>query len=466
MPANIAFPTSSWPGDQGEGAGRLINVFADKEADKITWYRSPGLSAFADTGFSYPRGMLATDSALYVAVEGKLISINAAGVATAVGGALSGNLPVTMARNNKIPTPDIAIVSDAGAFTISGGSVVTWVDPDVGSPNSVSLLDAYFIFTYGDGSIISSDLNSTAINALSTAKAEANPDGIIRGTVSGRQFYAWGPSSLEIFDNAGTSPFPLARSTVVPVGLFGQWAIAGYEDGWDLSQIFVASDGTVRRLNGYQPERVSNRAVERDIQSVAVASTLRACVYTVAGNAFWVLSSPTWTWEYNATTGEWNERRSYGLTRWRGETSARAFGRWVVGDTQSTSILHIGSQWMGEGGDPLVARAEGVMKDFPARIRVPVVDFDFTVGQGVENSPEPNAVDPQVLLSWSHDGGATWSNPLWRPLGRQGDFKRQIRLFNTGRSTPQGVRFAWEIPDPAPFQFRGATVLNPIPRKP
>jgi hypothetical protein len=466
MPANVSFPTSSWPGDQGEGAGRLINCYADKEADKITWYRSPGMSAFADMGIGTPRGMLATESALYVAVEDELVSINSAGEATVLGGTLSGILPVTMARNNANPTPDIAIVSDVGAFTVSGGSVAAWPDGDVGSPNSVSFLDAYFIFTYGDGSIIASDLNSTAINTLSTAKAEANPDGLIRGTVSGRQFYAWGPSSLEIFDNAGTSPFPLARTTVIPVGLFGPWAIAGYEDGWDLSQIFVASDGTVRKLRGYQPERISNRAVERDIQSVAMASTLRACVYTVAGNAFWVLSSPTWTWEYNVTSGGWNERRSYGLTRWRGETSAKAWGNWIIGDTESTNVNYIGTQWLQENGDPLIPRAEGILKDFPARIRLPVVDFDFTVGQGVEASTDPDIQDPQVAISWSHDGGKTWSNPLWRSLGRQGQHDQQIRVHNTGRSTPQGVRFAWEIADPVHYQFRGARVLNPIARKP
>jgi hypothetical protein len=187
---------------------------------------------------------------------------------------------------------------------------------------------------------------------------------------------------------------------------------------------------------------------------------------TVAGNAFWVLSSPTWTWEFNATTNEWNERRSYGLTRWRGETSARAWGRWVVGDTQSTNVNYVGSQWMQENGDPLIPRAEGIMKDFPARIRVPVVDFDFTVGQGIEASDDEDVQDPQVALSWSHDGGVTWSNPLWRSLGRQGQHEQQIRLFNTGRSTPTGVRFAWEIADPVHYQFRGARVLNPLPRKP
>jgi hypothetical protein len=113
-----------------------------------------------------------------------------------------------------------------------------------------------------------------------------------------------------------------------------------------------------------------------------------------------------------------------------------------------------------------VARAEGILKDFPARMRLPAIHFDFTVGQGVATGEDPIETDPQVAISWSHDGGAAWSNDLWRKLGAQGESKRQIVVRNIGRSTPHGVRVAWVISDPVHFQFRGATVIEPIPRKP
>jgi hypothetical protein len=467
MPANVAFPTSSTPGFKpGEGAGRLINCYADKEGQQVVLLRSPGISPWGDATIETPRGMLATDAGLYVAVLDKLVSVNSGGVATVLANSMSGSAPVTMARNNKAPTPDIVIVGDSNAYTVSGANVIAYPDVDVGSPSSVASLGGYFLFTYGNGDIIASDLNSTAINTLSTARAESIPDGLLRVTVSGGRAFFWGASSFEVWYDAGTSPFPLARSEVVNVGLFAPWAIAGAQDGWDLQQIFVASDGSVRRLNGYSPDRISTRAVERDIQAVAVPSTVRACVYTEGGNAFWVLSSPSWTWEYNATTDEWNERKSYGLSRWRADMSARAFGRWIVGDTLSTNLGHVTSTAYDEFGAPLIARAEGVLKEFPARMRIPAVHFDFTVGQGVESGGDPVETDPQVALSWSHDGGADYSNPLWRKLGRQGQHKRQVVIHNIGRSTPHGSRIAWEVSDPVWFQFRGATVINPVPRRP
>jgi len=463
---NVTFPTSSSPGAKpGEGSGRLVNCYVDKDGDHVAYFRSAGLRAAADTGFSGPRGMLSTPTALYVALQDVLISYDKDGVVTQITSPLSGSKPVTMARNNAVPS-NIAIVTENGAFTITAGAIVTWTDSDIGSPNSVSSLDGYFLFTYGNGAIIASDLNSTNINTLSTAKAESRPEGLIRGTVSGRQFFAWAPGGIEVWDNAGTPQFPLARAAVIPVGLLGPWAVAGYEDGWDLTQIFVASDRTVRRLSGYQPERISTRAVERDIASVPATDLIRAFVYTSGGNAFWVLTSPIWTWEFNATTSEWNERRSDEMSRWRALTSAKFNGRWLAGDVASTSLLEITSASLDEAGAPLKALAEGVLKDFPARMRVPALHFDFTTGQGREAGLDPIETNPIVALSWSHDGGASWANPLFRKLGRQGDFGRQVRIDNIGRSTPHGTRVRWEVSDPINFQFRGASAVTLTARRP
>jgi hypothetical protein len=179
-----------------------------------------------------------------------------------------------------------------------------------------------------------------------------------------------------------------------------------------------------------------------------------------------VLTSPIWTWEFNATTSEWNERRSDEMPRWRALTSAKFGGRWLAGDVLSTSLMEITSAALDEAGAPLKAQGEGVLKDFPARMRVPALHFDFTVGQGRESGLDPIESDPTVALSWSHDGGASWSNPLFRRLGRQGNFERQVRIDNLGRSTPHGTRVRWEVSDPVPLQFRGASAVSLTARRP
>src|ERR671912_2453244 len=114
MAATVVFPKSSSPGQRpGEGAGALINCYADLDGAEVVYPRSAGLTVLGDTGVGTPRGFLATSGVLYAAVENALVSMTSGGVATALTGAFSGVTPVTMARNNNNPTPDIAMVADS-----------------------------------------------------------------------------------------------------------------------------------------------------------------------------------------------------------------------------------------------------------------------------------------------------------------------------------------------------------------
>ncbi|MEZ0171030.1 hypothetical protein [Microvirga sp. TS319] len=455
----IPFPRSSLPGQSAqEGQGRLVNAFVDKDGDLFVWRRSPGLVAFTDAALSGPRGFLEVAGFLYGAWDDTAAIVDAGGGVTVLDGVLTGGKPVTWARNNA-PTPDVAVVTEEGVFVVSTTTVSSYPDGDLPQANSVSFLDGFFLFTIADGRIYASDLNAPAVDALSFAKAEAKPDGLLRGVVSGQYFYAFGPSSFERWRNVGTSPFPLARDGVVPVGIAGPWAIAGYEDGWDGNPIFVASDSTVRELNGFQANVISTRYIERIIAAVPDKTQLHATVYVVGGHAYWSLSSPEWTWVYDITAQAWHERRSYGLENWRYRHAVKAFDRWIVGDTHSTSLLTITEQSLTEDGSPLAAVIEsGPVKQFPARVAVKAAWFDFVVGQGDARSASIPENDPQVAIQWSHDGGVTWSDPILRSLGRQGESRRQIRVNRLGLTTHHGIRFRLTVSDPVYVSLMGGEV--------
>jgi hypothetical protein len=458
---SVPFPVSASPGQfPGEGTGDLINVYAERNGDELSWGRVAGLKSFASIpGFSGPRGFIYNESVLYGAFDGKLASITSAGVATALLNGLAGSDPVSMAINNAAPTKDVVIVSENGAFIVSGGSVLAYPDADVGFPNSVSFLMGYFIFTYGSGRIVASDLNTSAIAIDSFASAEAKPDGLLRGIAFGDIWYGFGPESTEIWQNVGEIPFPLRRATVMPVGLFGQWAVAGDRAGWDRELMFVASDGTVRRMQGYSAEIISTPDVVTDINRLRFTPELvRADVYTAGENAVFVLSAPEWTWEFNLTTGTWNKRRSQDLPRWIGSGIVKAFGSWVVGSWSDERLFTLDEFATSEALTPLVAQHDsGPVKDFPRGIRVPSAYFDFTVGVGQGGGDEPVA-DPKVSISWSHDGGLTWASPIVRRLGRQGESFRRIEVGPLGTATHHGIRLRWECSDPVRVKFRGARI--------
>jgi hypothetical protein len=43
-----------------------------------------------------------------------------------------------------------------------------------------------------------------------------------------------------------------------------------------------------------------------------------------------------------------------------------------------------------------------------------------------KNQPTATAIDPQVMLRWSDDGGHTWSNEHWRSMGLTGQWGRRV----------------------------------------
>lgn len=470
--ADIPFPLSSAPGrSPPESAGRLVNCFAEalerksgSSAVKPTVYggeakagavhrRVPGLPVFStaanlsDTGC---RGFLEVNGALYSVIGQHLYLFSSDGSQVTVG-AVAGTKKVFMARNNKVPNPDKVMVTENGAFTFTDVAVSAYPDNDLPVPISVTFQDGYFIFPIGDGRVFSSDLNDTAINSLAFVKAESKPDGLFRAIAFNNQILLLGQNSTEFWiDTANTAPaFPYSRSTSIPRGLVSTTAIAGHEDGFGgAALIWVADHNRVVKLNGYGTDDISPPDLDRLIESVADKTTLEASVYVASGAPRWVLSSNTWSWEFNLNSQKWNERESYGLTRWRGTQGVWAFGKWIVGDTQSGALFTVDSSFAGEGSNRLRYFIEsGPVQDFPHRTRIARIDFDFDTGVGNAAGTGTPETDPVVEISWSDDGGTNWSQPVFRPLGQQGRTDTRVTVNNVGQSGPRGRRWRLAVSD-------------------
>lgn len=454
----VNFPTSAQPGQEaGEGLGDLINCFCEVDGGIQLWRPVPGLSAFVDTMLTKPRGKFVVNGLLYVAYEDFAETITQNAVTTLLSGALSGSQPVTWAQNNKSPTRDVVVVTENGAFSVSTTAVTSFADSDLPQPNSCDALDGFILFTTRSGQLWATDLNDVSVNSLSFTPCQANPDGLLRVIRVGRQALAMGDNSIEFYENVGASPFPLQRVEVVQVGLLAQWCVAGFENGWDRSLIFVAADQTVRMLNGYSPQIISNKDVERDIARTVDKTSLRACVYVSGGAPIWSLTGPDFTWEFNVATGFWHRRESANASRWRGACSVNFGGSWMVGDRTSGKIHRISEAAFTEDSDAIsMVMRSGPTKQFPSRIRCDAFFADWTTGQGLITGSD-DEVNPKVSVRWSRDGGATWSNaisPL--ALGGQGQFSKQIRVNCNCSSTQHGLRFELMTSSPVYRTFRGA----------
>jgi len=98
----------------------------------------------------------------------------------------------------------------------------------------------------------------------------------------------------------------------------------------------------------------------------------------------------------------------------------------------------------------------GPVQNFPNRTKVARADFDFVTGVGIATGQDPIATDPSVGISWSDDGGITWSNPYIRKLGRQAT-QHRITVLRSGMTGDMGRRWRLTVSDPIYVAFLGAS---------
>lgn len=457
----VPFPFSTTPGrTPGEGQGALLNCHTTKEGDITYWRRAPGLKAFA-TMPTYPvRGMLASGAKLYVVSGNKVYRVSPDGTYQALYGVVPGSGPVTIDENNVVSSSQKVLVTPQyGAQVIGDAALSTLGVSPVGLVNSVTRVGGYLLFTRPDGSIWATGLNNLSVDAISTATAESDKDGLLRGITVNGIFYAMGTRTIEPWQDIGAEPFPLSRmNTVIQVGLAGPFAVAGVQGEWDNPAFFVASDGTVRSLSGLATEKVSTPDVEHLIAR-SDPSSLVASIYVQEGIPFWTLSSAEWTVELNVATGSWCERKSRNMTRWRGGLTIKQWGKWFTAHPTTGAIYEIDAATRTEAGEPLTFGADSVpVKDFPSRAVVRSASLDFTLGRGDEGEASPTLKTPVAMVSWSHDGGANWSNQLHRSLGREGRFGYRASIYRLGMTTHHGFRLRWMISDPVDVSFQGASI--------
>lgn len=452
----IVWPVQSGPGSRpGESSGRLINAFAEPLGEgaraPIVRKRVPGLTEAASSTFFGCRALHLVGSALLAGFSGRVVSVNLdAGAMTNLGD-LVGSERFTVAHNNAV-TPNIVAVTDTGAFNLFTGSAPTsFADGDLpANPTSVCFQSGYFFFSYINGKIFASGLNAVTINSIDFTTAQTRPGGVIRLVPYNGELLAFGPACTDVYRNTGNATgFPYSHGDVIDKGLLGKFAIAGFEDGWQNRLIFVGDDYVVYTLEGYVAVPISTPDVVRSLQTVTDGDDLEAIVYMNGPHAMWSISGPGFTWEYNVSTGWWNERKTNGTARWRATCSVLVENAWYVGAIDSGRIYRVDTDAKTEGDDPLVFDVWSLPSAaFPARVAYPRADFDLVVGVGLAAGEDPIETEPVVALSWSDDGGGKWSTPLLRSLGGEGERRTRISLTRTGLSGPAGRMWRATISDP------------------
>lgn len=426
---------------------RLMNCYVEAlppgAKTPLVLSRASGLTSDLDVGNGPIRGMHAAFGKLFMVSGSRLYRRNADGSGlslTQSGSIVTGSGSVSMANNDTY----LVIVAEPDAYYSDGVTPTLYqiTDADFTSRGAkyVKFLDNFMVFMEPDsGRLFWSDVGSaTSFDALNFVTAEALPDDLVGIEVDHRQLLAFGSDSVEIlgFTDAG-----LERTIngVVEIGCFNGDTIARLDN----TVFWLANDYTIRRLNGLTPERVSTHALEQFLSTVDV-TTGRAYSYSQDGHFFYVLCFQSGCWVYDATTREWAERGTYEEDYFRWQYTANAYGLQFVGDAYSNQVAYFDPEVYLDHG--AIQRMEWTYQPvyaenrraFHKRLEVVMeTGVGLTFGQGS---------DPEIMASYSDDGGRTWTNLPNKTIGAIGEF--QHRVYWTGLGSARQRVYRMAISDP------------------
>lgn len=415
----------------------LVNCYAEaSDGDKREAFAvmtMAGLDLFSTITSDPVRGHIEFGSYLYVVAGSDLYLVDGFGNASAIAG-VPGTDMVRMAKN----ATQIALVADSTGYVLDAGTLAT--PTDLPSVSDICFVDGYFLWTVAaTGQFTITAFNDgTTYDPLDIATAEGGPDNLIGCVADHREVHLFGQKSIEIWYNSGAADFPFERqgNAFIERGCFDRDSIVQLDN----SLIFFGDDRIVYRLNGYTPVRISTHAIEYALRNAAYA---RAFTFNQEGHKFYALGTDVGTFVHDIATGAWHERRSWELDNWR-VNGAVTFGTRTILSDGYTGLLYASNfDTHEENGEPI--SVEITLPTIESGDRSEMTMYAFEVvcetGVGLETGEEP-----QIAMTYSDDGGRSWSNELWRSLGVVGAYRTRAVWRKLGQFWQRQIRLVMTDP--------------------
>ena len=418
---------------------------------------SPGLILFSTLPGGNVRGLYTASNGRCFAVGGAhLYEVASDGTATARGSLASASGPVSMSDNGL----EIIVVDGTAAgalLTLSTNAYAAITDDAFFGADRVAFFDGYFVLNHPDTQqlYISGLYDGAAYDGTEFASDEASPDLIVSLEVQRRELLVLGSRSGQLWFDAGTTDFPLApiAGTSFTYGAAAAHSLRTL--GGQFYWLATDADGakSVMTLRGYEPERISTPAIEYALNQYSRVDDAMAWTMQREGHGWYVVNFPSGnaTWAFDTSTKLWFAMAdldpSTGLfQRYRVEHHCAAFGLHLVAGQNDGRIYVSDLDTFTNAGDPLVRERTSPFIHNDRRILYHALfEVDIQSGVGLDAGAEPGTT-PEAMLTWSDDGGRTFSHEHWVSIGAQGQYLTRAIWRRLGRSRQRLYRLRLSDP--------------------
>lgn len=341
-----------------------------------------------------------------------------------------------------------------------GGSLTEITDPDFNGPaDDVVFIDGYFVFyKTGTNEVFHSQPN----DGLNYGGLDIYPVPqltLVKGLgVFRNQLYVFGQSLTVPFNNVAGLNFAFLPipNAVIDTGLATKYTKTKFRQSYVWLGSGENAEVSVWLYSGGAPQKISTEPIDFLLQNMTDDEISRAFMlrHSQNGAEFIVLNIGDYCLKYDlAASGRagvpiWHEQRSripagddYIDSPWRVSSIAQAYNKVFVGDAVDGRIGEIADELGTEYGINMACIVDTPpLSNMGVKSKVWAIEVFTDVGVDA---------DDVMNLSWSDDGGFTYSNKLARSLGAIGEYGRRViwnRLGSFSIARKLRIEYSGEYP--------------------
>lgn len=252
-----------------------------------------------------------------------------------------------------------------------------------------------------------------------------------------RELWCFGANSIEVIAPTGEADenfFAHVQGAYANKGCVCKNSIATYETVF----FFYATNGEIYAADNYSSlKQISTPALLDMIKSWGSLDSQEdkdgviGQIYTQFGHTFYMLKFKKFkkTLLYDIGASSWSERETGDGGDWEGELIVRRPNGEIIVSSATTDKLYImDSDVYTDNGIPICREfVFGTIKnEAKHRMFFYSLTLDVDVGLGPDDT---------VMLSWSDDGGYTWTGERMLKLGNYGQYKKKLQFRKLGSSS-------------------------------
>jgi len=327
----------------------------------------------------------------------------------------------------------------------------------------VGFIDGYIIANSGDKVYRSALDDALTWNAAWNLETESIPDTITAVFVSDSKIFAWGPSNLEIWYNAGLSGgTPFARQQVIERGLIAPDSVIRANNTF----YWLNEERRFVFLNGSVVQSIS-LPVDKEFANMTTVSDAFTTLWRVGGRYFIVLTFPTEdkSWAYDVILDRWykwgywsTSLGKYKSVPYSTMTYMQAWGIHIAGSTMNDKLYQMALDSYGDGTNKMRSITQTGWIDHGVSVRKKCSRVRLTVKRGAVTLDSSDLTKkPKLIVQHRSDGKKAWSNEREIDLGGIGDTVHHVDINRLGSFRTRQWKF--ELSDLAPLVLVKAEVF-------